>query len=257
MATVLRTILLKSFILLLLFSVSFQAIAQLPVHDSFETAQLSKIWDTSRLVKGAATIQSNIADSGHNALKIILKKGDKYEAGNDSSKVSERAELSEKKQLFSKEYSSYEYSFAMLIPGDFPIVPTRLVIAQWKQECNKEICSDDSPVLALRYTGGNLQITIQTSAFRKVVYETNTDLRNKWIHFRFQTNFSRIKGYIKAWINDKQVLDYEGKTCYAEDRGYNNNSLIYFKMGLYRDTMPAPMTIYIDDYAKKELPNSL
>jgi hypothetical protein len=229
--------------------------AQLPVHDDFEGSELSKLWDTSRFVKGAVVMQSKIAHSGHGAAKITLNQGDKYEAGNDSSLVSERAELLEQRKLVSKEYVGYEYAFSMFIPADFPIVPTRLVIAQWKQYCKQQICDDDSPVLALRYTNGVLQITIQTGAHREVFYETRQDIRNKWINFRFQTNFSRNNtGYIKAWINNEQVLNYiDKKTCYSEERGYENNSYFYFKMGLYRDRMPQPMTIYIDDYSKKQL----
>jgi hypothetical protein len=214
------------------------------------------LWDTSRFVKGAVTMQSKIVKSGHSAAKITLNQGDKYEAGNDSSLVSERAELLEAQKLASKEYSGYEYAFSMFIPADFPIVPTRLVIAQWKQYCKQEICSDDSPVLALRYTKGILQITIQTGAHREVFYETKGDIRNKWLSFRLQTNFSRTQnGYVNAWIDDKQVLNYNGKTCYSEERGYPNNSYFFFKMGLYRDKMPLPMSIYIDDYSKKQLAN--
>ncbi|WP_295650418.1 polysaccharide lyase [uncultured Mucilaginibacter sp.] len=231
--------------------------AQLPVHDDFEGPTLSKLWDTSRLVMSAVTMQSAIVHSGHGAIKITLHTGDKYEAGNDSSKVSERDELMEARNLVSKENNSYEYAFSMFIPADFPIVPTRLVIAQWKQYCNNEaICGDDSPVLALRYTNGILQITTQTGLHRTVVYQTKDDIRNKWTSFRFQTHFTRTdSGFVKSWINDEQVLDYKGKTCYGSERGYNNNSYLYFKMGLYRDKMEEPMTIYIDDYSKRKLDN--
>jgi Polysaccharide lyase len=248
---------LKYLISIPLLFTSFCCAAQLPVHDDFEGTTLSKLWDTSKFVKGAVIMQSKIVKSGQSAAKITLNQGDKYEAGNDSSLVSERAELLEAEKLVSKEYSGYEYAFSMFIPSDFPIVPTRLVIAQWKQYCKQEICSDDSPVLALRYTKGILQITIQTGAHREVFYQTKgDDLRNKWISFKFQTNFSRTaNGYVKAWINDEQVLNYTGKTCYGEERGYPNNSYFYFKMGLYRDRMAQPMSIYIDDYSKKQLAN--
>ena len=48
----------------------------------------------------------------------------------------------------------------MYFPPDFPIVPVRLVIAQWKQDCHGAApCDDDSPVLALRYIDGALRIT--------------------------------------------------------------------------------------------------
>jgi hypothetical protein len=202
-------------------------------------------------------MQSAIVHQGHGTIKITLHEGDRYEAGNDSSKVSERDELAEARNLVSKEHNSYEYAFSMFIPADFPIVPTRLVIAQWKQKCDNEaICGDDSPVLALRYVNGVLFITIRTGAHDQTVYRATQDIRNKWTNFRFQTNFSRTdNGFVRAWVNEQQVLDYKGKTCYSSERGYKDISYLYFKMGLYRDKMPEPMTIYIDDYSKKRLEN--
>ncbi len=227
----------------------------MPVADGFEDGKLNlKLWDTSRLVLSAVTMQSQVVHNGHAAIKITLHTGDQYEAGNDSSKVSERDELLEARKLVSKEHNSYEYAFSMFIPADFPIVPTRLVIAQWKQKCGVPQCDDDSPVLALRYTSGVLQVTIQTGPHRTVVYETKEDIRNKWTNFRFQTNFSRTdNGFVNAWINEQSVLDYRGKTCYGSERGYGDMSYLYFKMGLYRDKMAEPMTSYIDDYSKKRL----
>jgi len=246
----------RYFVTVILFFLNAHCLAQLPVHDTFDGEQLSLLWDTSRFEKGAVIMQSNVVHTGIRAAKITLHQGDKYEAGNDSSLASERAELLEAKKLVSREHKTYEYAFSMFIPADFPIVPTRLVIAQWKQHCTTQQCEDDSPVLALRYTNGKLQITIQTGAHREVYYQTNSDIRNKWITFKFTVNFSRDNdGFIKGWINDTQVLDYKGKSAYGAERGYALNSYFYFKMGLYRDRMVEPMTIYIDDYSKTQLPN--
>lgn len=227
---------------------------KLPVYDGFESPQLSKLWETNRLVNGAVKIQSAIKQSGHSAAAITLHTGDQHEAGNDSSLVSERDELLEARSLVSREDNEYEYAFSLFVPNNFPIVPTRLVLAQWKQHCNQEKCGDDSPVLAVRYTSGILKITIQTGPKRHVFYQTSADIRNKWTSFRFQTKFSRTtNGYFKGWINAKQVLNYKGISCYGAERGYEPNSYFYFKMGLYRDRMPQPMTIYIDNHSKKQL----
>ena len=35
--------------------------------------------------------------------------------------------------------------------------------------------------------------------------------------------------------------------------GYPEQGYIYFKMGLYRDVMQPPMTVYIDEYRKRQL----
>jgi hypothetical protein len=109
---------------------------------------LSKVWDTSRFVPGAVQMQADIFRAGHGAAKITVHARDTYEAGINGSRDSERDELMEARKLTSKENEAYEYSFSRFIPTNFPIVPTRLVIAQWKQYCPEGgNCSDDSPVV--------------------------------------------------------------------------------------------------------------
>ena len=229
------------------------------VYDSFETTSLSKVWDTSRFVPGAVQMQTNIFHTGRGAAKITVLPRDTYEVGINGSRDSERDELMEAKKLTSKENAAYEYSFSMFIPTNFPIVPTRLVIAQWKQNCPEGgNCSDNSPVVAIRYVSGVLKITHQIGPHQTTLYETKEELRNQWLDFKFQIRFSTNEtGRIKAWLGDKQVVDYTGVNAYPENdqTGYTHPSRFYFKMGLYRDLMAKPMTIYIDEYRKKELPD--
>jgi hypothetical protein len=141
------------------------------------------------------------------------------------------------------------------LPGDFSIVPTRLVIAQWKQKCpHDSICSDDSPVMAIRYVSGRLYITSQTGADEKIIFQTKDEVRNKWLDFKFSVRFSRMNnGETIAWLNEKQIINLKGITCYSSQNGYTAKSNFYFKTGLYRNVMPEPMTIYIDEYSKQEL----
>ena len=230
------------------------------VYDGFETSTLSKAWDTDRFEPGAVQMQTNIFRAGRGAAKITLHAHDKFEAEINGSRDSERDELLETRKLTSKENQAYEFSFSMFIPTDFPIVPTRLVIAQWKQYCPRSgNCSDNSPVLAIRYISGVLRITHQIGPHQTTLFETKEDLRDKWLNFRFQIRFSTTEnGQVKAWLGDKQVVDYKGLNAYPENdqAGYANPSRFYFKMGLYRDVMPEPMTIYIDEYRKKELPEN-
>jgi Polysaccharide lyase len=205
-------------------------------------------------------MQTNIFRVGHGAAKIVVHAKDKFEAGINGSRDSERAELLEAKKLTSKENQAYEFSFSMFIPTNFPIVPTRLVIAQWKQYCPEGgNCQDNSPVVAIRYVSGMLEITHQIGLHRTTLFETKEELRDKWLDFRFQIRFSTNEtGRIKAWLNDKTVVDYKGVNAYPENAatGYASPSWFYFKMGLYRDVMAEPMTIYIDEYRKKQLPES-
>ena len=230
------------------------------VYDGFETAGLSKVWDTDRFEPGAVQMQTNIFRAGHGAAKITVRPRDKFEAGIKGSKDSERDELLEAKKLTSKEDVAYEQSFSMFIPTNFPIVPVRLVIAQWKQNCGgNDNCSDDSPVVAIRYISGVLKITHQIGPHQTKLYETKEEVRGQWLDFKFQTRFTTNEtGRVKAWLNGKQVVDYTGVNAYPENptTGYTHPGRFHFKMGLYRDLMAEPMTIYIDEYRKKELPGN-
>jgi hypothetical protein len=234
-------------------------VSRVDVYDGFEARELSEIWDTDRFARGAVTMQSEIVRAGRGAAKLVVHSRDKFEAGINGNKDSERAELLEAGKLVSKENRTYEYSFSMWIPADFPIVPTRLVIAQWKQDCDGHAnCSDDSPIVAVRYTSGVLQITHQTGRHRTPLFETQESLRGKWTDFRFQIRFSsQPTGRLQAWLNGTRVVDYTGVNAYPENAatGYSSPSRFYFKMGLYRDVMAEPMTIYIDEYRKRQLPD--
>jgi Polysaccharide lyase len=232
-------------------------VARVDVYDGFETRELSEIWDTHRFERGAVTMQSEVVRAGRGAAKVVVHRLDKFEAGINGNKDNERAELLEASRLVSKEDNTYEYSFSMWIPADFRIVPTRLVIAQWKQDCDGQAnCSDDSPVVALRYASGVLQITHQIGRHRTALFETDENLRGKWTDFRFQIRFTpRESGRLQGWVNGRQVVAYRGVNAYPENAttGYASPSLFYFKMGLYRDVMAEPMTIYIDEYRKRQL----
>lgn len=232
----------------------------LDVYDGFESAKLSNLWSTDRFEPGAVTLETNIVRAGRSAAQITLQTGEKFEAGANGGKDSERAELLETRKLVSREKVAYEYSFSEFFPTNFPIVPTRLVVAQWKQYCggDDKPCWDDSPVLKLRYASGKLQVVHQTGPHDATLFETTEDLRGKWTDFKFQIRFTtNSNGFIKGWINGKQVVDYSGVNAYPENAvtGYPSPGHFYFKMGLYRDTMPEPMTIYLDEYRKQELPD--
>jgi hypothetical protein len=79
-------------------------------------------------------------------------------------------------------------------------------------------------------------------------------MRGRWLDFRFETRFSQSQdGHIDAWLNGQPIVYYLGPTAYQVKRGYPAQGYVYFKMGLYRDEMQQPMTIYVDEYRKDEL----
>ncbi|HTX65183.1 MAG TPA: polysaccharide lyase [Opitutaceae bacterium] len=230
------------------------------VYDGFETPGLSGLWSRDRFEPGAVISETEIVRAGNRALMVTVHARDKFEAGINGNLDSERAELLEASRLVSKEGGNYEHAFSMYLPPDFPIVPTRLVIAQWKQSCPAGgNCADDSPVLAIRYSSGVLRITQTLNRRRTILFEEKAEFRGRWLDFRFQVRFSQHQdGRIKAWLGDRQLVDYAGITANAEDAltGYPDPSRFYFKMGLYRDVMAEPMTLYIDEYRKRELPDA-
>jgi hypothetical protein len=60
-----------------------------------------------------------------------------------------------------------------------------------------------------------------------------------------------------VWIDNQQVVDLHGVTADAEGEGTGypavGSNHFFFKMGLYRDLMQQPMTVYIDEYRKREM----
>jgi hypothetical protein len=229
--------------------------AQKRMYDGFETPELSQLWTRDRMVESALQIQPNIVRSGHSAAKITLKPGDVYEPGSERGIATERDELRESKKFVSNEGKKYEYQFSLFLPDTFPVVPVRLVIAQWKQYCeDNDTCAGENPVLAIRYVSGQLSIAVQTDSTKTTIYKTNEEVRNKWLDFKFSIRFSRFNnGLVDAWLNEKEIIHFEGATLYSSTRGYKESGRVYFKTGLYRDLMSIPMTIYIDEYSKKEI----
>jgi hypothetical protein len=205
-------------------------------------------------------MQSEVVRAGHGAVRITLHPRDVFEPGADGDTVSERDELLEASRLTSRENIAYEYSWSMYLPVDFLIAPVRLVVAQWKQDCSgTALCSNDSPVLAVRYVDGVLRITQSFGRSEKtVLYEEKRDLRGHWLDLRFQVRFTpQANGFVRVGLDGKQVVNFTGATANPENTatGYPTPGFYYFKMGLYRDVMPQPMTIYLDEYRKKQLPS--
>jgi hypothetical protein len=232
--------------------------AHINVYDGFESSNLSEIWSTQRMDLHSFENQSKVVRKGRSAAEITLRTGDIVESATDKDKATERDELMEAHSLYSIEGIKYEYQFSMFLPDSFPIAQVRLVIAQWKQYCLFRPSSEYSPILAVRYVSGRLFITLQTDSVRQTLYELNEDIRNRWLDFKFQVRFSRQDdGIVIAFLNDKEILHFTGITSYSEHCGiFSKKNKYFFKMGLYRDKMPEPMSIYIDEYRKKEMADS-
>jgi len=102
-------------------------LSRVDVYDGFETARLSRIWDTDRFEPGAVTMQSEIVRAGHGSAKVVVHSRAKFEAGINGN-ASERAEPLEAGKLISKENRTYEYSFSIFIPLDCAGPPGRRAV---------------------------------------------------------------------------------------------------------------------------------
>jgi hypothetical protein len=247
---------LSSYILLIFTFLSLaRAAYPAEVYDGFNSAKLSQIWSAKRIVPGALTLQHEEVRSGASAIAITVRPGDRFAKADGKSLASERAEISETRKLMSHLSRAYSYQFSIFIPQDFPIVSTRLVLAQWKQECPpRSTCHPDNPLVALRYVDGKLYVTVHADGSKQIVYQCRDDVRGQWLDLKFAIRFARgQKGFVKVWLGEKSVGEFNGPTAYSTAGGYPKNARFYFKMGLYRDVMNEPMTVYFDEYRKTDL----
>lgn len=246
-------------LLALVFVLSRSTAAAREVYDGFEGKEMSPVWRVDKLVEGAVVFQDAIVRSGHGALKLTIRPRDRFNAAhspdNRGGEANERDELQEANEFPTREGEGWAYSFSVHLPRDFPVVPTRLVLAQWKHRNDRGTAVRDNPVVALRYEGGVLSVSTQTGEKKIVRFRTADDPRGRWVDFVFHVRFSRKEnGLVRVWMDGKEIVSFHGQTAYDEGQGYPKDStLFYFKMGLYRDAMTEPMTVYLDEYRKRPL----
>ncbi|MFG0318273.1 MAG: heparin lyase I family protein, partial [Planctomycetota bacterium JB042] len=133
--------------------------------------------------------------------------------------------------------------FSFLLPEEFPIVDVRLVLSQWKQSGLA-----GSPLVAQRYVDGRHYLTIRDLDTRgewREVVELPDIVPERWNDMLFHVRFSAgSDGLVEVWMNGRRVARVAGPTASPE-----GEPRFYHKVGLYRDRMAAPMTVYLDDYA--------
>lgn len=233
------------------------AVRTIPIHvyDGFESPHLSRfLWTDRRFEPGAVISQESVVRSGRRALAITVRSGDRPEAASDSGVATERDELMESWLLFSRTGRTYVYSFSLYLPNNFPQTPERLVIAQWRQLCEGSPCVPDNPILALRYEIGRLQVTRNDEHGKTLLYQSNEDVRGRWLDLRFVTRWDATSnGTIDATLQGRGIVHYQGPTIYQPGPGHPKRALVYFKTGLYRDALhEAPWTMYVDEYRKDQ-----
>jgi hypothetical protein len=207
--------------------------------DGFEDNAVASFWlpgnyGSGLNVPGSVKISHKLARTGRRSVEITIHEGDIEQAGDADTRV-ERDELDS--GHFPLLGHEVWYGFSFLIPEDFPILDERLVMSSCKQ-------TDVSrPLVAQRYRNGRHSITIESQG-DKNEYRLPSIPLGKWMDMIFRVRYSPQKdGAVEVWMNGKRVTSYAGPL--AEIDGKN---AFYNKIGLYRDRLKQPMTIYFDNY---------
>lgn len=212
--------------------------AQLVLKDDFERAINGNIWNTSKINPLSWEITGSPGDSEQSALKITINNS--FRNPSDGKEI-DRAEIAEKEEVLVPLGNSVWYLMSFYFPKDFLITNNRLVFAQWKQWAPHY----GSPFLSVRYINNELSFKITGDEVNKR-FNTKIDLRGKWhtLLVNYQLNSDQT-GFVRAWLDNKPLLEYKGKMDYSPPPKY-----IFFKMGLYRDTIPEPQTVYFDKFRR-------
>ncbi len=228
-----------------------------PVDDGFEGKKIDEVWSVEQSNPGAIFLQGANVHGGKGALQITIRSRDRHGVvDRDAGKDTEWDEIQESAYLIGREGEGAEYAFSVYLPADFPQVPGKVILAEWKQHDRDGVADVSDPVLALRYSGGELQVTLQTGRerARKILFRTADEVRGRWLDLIFQLRFARTgDGLVRVSLDGKQVVNFRGSTAYAEKFGYPKKGDFSFRLGIYRDKTTAPMTLYIDDYKKRPL----
>ena len=214
------------------------------VRDGFESPELSSLWTGMRIDAHGYRFVAEPVREGRQALEITLQPGAKSGLGKDGIQT-ERAELTDADHLRSSMGEEAWYAFSFYIPDDLTIHDGRVVFAQWKQACS-DCTLKHHPIVSLRLRSGMLRVYIQNGAQKMVLYKKRHSLQGRWTDVVFGLK-PKVDddGMLRVFINDEQVVAYDGPFGYADDKPE-----VYFKMGLYRDATPQPMSIIIDDYRR-------
>ena len=71
-------------------------------------------------------------------------------------------------------------------------------------------------------------------------------IRGRWNQLVYHLKLTPTPdGFLQAWLNGRQVVDYKGSLGYPDDL-----ESVYFKIGLYRGTLPFPMTIMLGRFPR-------
>jgi len=206
---------------------------------------------TKRLVADySAKVETSNTREGNYSARFELRTGDRVSGG-------WRAELRDLNNAVPG--STVWYSLSTMIPEDFPEEEDNsFVLIQWHdQKVPWNNPEGHSPPLAARYREGRFDITLRHTFEgqkdgengRELILYSHPDLkRGVWHDMVYQVRWSAKStgdeaGFVRAWMNGNQVIDYEGPIGYHDDLGP------YVKFGIYaRHDVKQPHVVYHDAY---------
>jgi hypothetical protein len=210
--------------------------------DSFEESSINRYWTRTWWSREGGMDDAYVLD-GESALRVVVQQGDHTLFGK-SGQATERSEINERHRH--RLGQDVWYSFSVYVPEDFPIADVRLVMGQWKQT-SIFLWLKHSPAVAQRFRNGVFAVTINNDSGQQYLYEVGSPeepaLVGQWTSFVYHIRFDKGEnGRLEVWMNGEQVVDYTGQIGYQGDP-----NTTYFRLGLYRDTLAAPMKVYYDD----------
>ncbi len=207
---------------------------------------------SAQIVDEIAAANSPKVRQGRNAARFELRTGDRVSGG-------WRAELRDLNNAVPG--SEVWYSLSTLIPKDFPDEPENsFVLIQWHdQKVPWNNPEGHSPPLATRYRNHRLDITLRhafegqqpgENGRERILYSHPNLERGVWHDLIYHVRWSARPtgpdtGFVRAWLDNKQIVDYTGPVGYFDDLGP------YVKFGIYaRHDVKQPHVVYHDAYRR-------
>lgn len=197
------------------------------------------IWSLRRIEPGRYSYTNYL---GTPAIRVDIQKGDR-QATDTFGKISERSEISEHPSIQLPHGLDIWYGFFFCFPSDFPTIDNRTVVAQLKQYTQ----NPESPFWSLRYQNGVLicQITGQ-DLLQSIKFKQEGEWRGQWHQALLNYQLGKDKqGYMNMWVDDQPFAQHQGSMGYTP-----TEDITYFKMGLYRDQVEEPQSVYFSHFRR-------
>ena len=217
-------------------------------HKGFETGNFAG-WMKELAQPYSGQIVTSPVRCGDYAARFEIREGDVQPPI-----IGYRTEIHELLYFIAPIGSEQWYGFSTYIPTDWPDLDNRTVISQWHATPDAgEVWR--SPPLAVRYTGGRITVTGRYSiepiqnendgVMLDLYTHSDTFAKGVWHDWVFHVRWLyEDEGFVEAWLDDTQVVDYQGPI------GYNDKVGVWFKWGIYRNDHPVTQVIFHDEYRR-------